>query len=144
MKELHSWEISTQELRLIKSALLGIDKRSPYREQAEEIAASIPVEPLSLEEFEGEPRKKGELQEEIIEAITSLKSATAKQISEATGIDPNAVNSTLTRLLRKEILYKKMVLNPEYGKGRGKKAEYVAAYSIPEQNGIVKSEVYKS
>jgi hypothetical protein len=134
MKELHSWEISTQELRLIKSALLGIDKRSPYWEQAVAIAASIPVEPLSLNKLETLQREKGELQACVIKAVTSLNVATAKQISEATGIGLSAINSTVTRLFRKKILDKQMIANPEYGKGRGKKAEYVAAYSIHEPN----------
>jgi hypothetical protein len=137
MKELHCWEISTQELRLIKSALLGIDKRSPYWQQAEAIAASIPVEPLPLNEPETEQRRKGELQNAVIEAVTSLEIATAKQISEAIDIDINTINSTVTRLYRKKMLDKKMVPNPEYGKGRGKKAEYVAAYSIYNTNGKI-------
>jgi Tat protein secretion system quality control protein TatD with DNase activity len=132
MKELHCWEISTQELRLIKSALLGIDKRSLYWEQAQAMAEAIPVEPLSIESNSDveERRKRGAVQEEVIKAVATLNVATAKEISEATGINPNAVNSTLTRLLRKKMLDKKMVPNSEYGKGRGKKAEYVAAYSI--------------
>ena len=132
MKELHSWEISTQELRLIKSALLGIDRGSPNWEQAQAMAAGIPVESLFLNKFETLHREKGELQACVIQAVTSLKVATAKQISEATAIELNAINSTLTRLFRKNILDKQMVANPEYGKGRGKKAEYVAAYSIHE------------
>ncbi len=130
MKELHCWEISTQELQLIKSALLGIDRRSPYWEQAQAMAAGIPVEPLSLNKFETLQREKGELQDEVIKAVTLLKVATAKQISVATAIELSAINSTVTRLFRKKILDKQMVPNPEYGKGRGKKAEYVAAYSI--------------
>jgi hypothetical protein len=135
MKELHCWEISTQELQLIKSALLGIDRRSPYWEQAQAMAAVIPVEPLSLNKFETLQREKGELQACVIQAVTSLKVATAKQISVATGIELSAVNSTVTRLFRKKLFDKQMIANPEYGKGRGKKAEYVAAYSIHEPNG---------
>ena len=130
MKELHCWEISTQELQLIKSALLGIDRRSPYWEQAQAMAEAIPVEPLSLNKLETLQREKGELQACVIKAVTSLKVATAKQISEATAIELSAINSTVTRLFRKKILDKQMVPNSEYGKGRGKKAEYVAAYSI--------------
>ena len=130
MEELRCWEISTQELQLIKSALLGIDRRSPYWEQAQAMAAGIPVDPLSLIKFETLQREKGELQACVIQAVTSLKVATAKQISVATGIELNAINSTVTRLFRKKILEKQMVPNPDYGKGRGKKAEYVAAYSI--------------
>jgi hypothetical protein len=134
MKELHCWEISTQELQLIKSALLGIDRRSPYWEQAQAMAAGIPVEPLSLNKFETLQREKGELQACVIKAVTSLKVATAKQISVATGIELSAVNSTVTRLFRKKLFDKQMIANLEYGKGRGKKAEYVAAYSIHEPN----------
>ena len=111
---------------------MGIDRGSPNWEQAQAMAAGIPVEPLFLNKCETLQREKGELQACVIQAVTSLKVATAKQISEATAIELNAINSTLTRLFRKNILDKQMVANPEYGKGRGKKAEYVAAYSIHE------------
>jgi hypothetical protein len=59
------------ELKLIKAALLNIEKRSPYRDKAQAIAASIPMESLPLEELEAEPHQKGELQDEAMKAASS-------------------------------------------------------------------------
>ena len=138
MQEFYGWQLSNQEQRLVKAALLNIDKRSPHWKQAQAMAACISLEPLPLNEIEVDRRKKGELQEAVIEAVTLLKVATTKQISESINIDVNSINSTVTRLYRKKVIDKQMIPNPEYGTGRGKKAEFVAAYSIYQPGSKIK------
>lgn len=130
MKETHFLEFSLQELQLIKAALLNIDKRSPYYQQAQAMADVITLEALPLDKLEPARRQTGELQEPIIEAVTSLNIATAKQISELTKIDVNAVNSIVNKLYKRKVLDKQMIPNPNYGKGRGNKDKFIAGYSI--------------
>lgn len=130
MKETHFLEFSLQELQLIKSALLNIDERSPYYKQAQAMANVITMEALPLDKLEPPRRQIGELQEQIIEAVTLLGIATTRQISEATEIDVNAVNSIVNKLYKRNIFIKQMIPNPNYGQGSGNKAKSVAGYSI--------------
>lgn len=130
MKETHFLEFSLQELQLIKAALLNIDEKSPYYEQAQAMADVITLEALPLDKLAPSRRQAGTLQDKIIEAVTALGLATAKQISEATEIDVNAVNSLVSKLYKKKILDKQMIPNPNFGQGRGNRYKSVAAYSI--------------
>ena len=137
MKETHFLEFSLQELQLIKSALLNIDERSPYYKQAKAMADVITMEALPLDKLEPPRRQTGELQDRIIEAVTLLGIATTRQISEATKIDVNAVNSLVSKLYKKKIFDKQMIPNPNYGRGRGNKAKFVAGYSIYKPNSTI-------
>lgn len=118
MKELYTWQISSEELVIIKLALQGkLSKRSQYWAKAQEMAEQIQVELVP------EPSKTG-LTEEILQAFQKLESATTKDIAEHLEVDSSSV-AAITSKLYKQGKLKRDRLPDSPRTGRGMRSQYI-------------------
>ncbi|MDL5055401.1 MarR family transcriptional regulator [Oscillatoria laete-virens NRMC-F 0139] len=118
MKELYTWQISSEELAIIKLALQGkLSKRSQYWAKAQAMAKQIQVELVP------EPSKTG-LTEDILQAFEKLGSATTKEIAEHLEVDSSSV-AAITSKLYKQGKLKRDSLPDSPRTGRGMRSQYL-------------------
>lgn len=123
MKQIYSWDFDLEELAIIKSGLMQFDKRSPYYEKAQAIAAALPVQPI----HHGNDRQEG-LTNDIVQSLLVLKSATAPEIEEYLGLPkPNSVSAICSKLAKQGLLVREEV-PPSESNSRGLTPKY--RYSI--------------
>jgi predicted ArsR family transcriptional regulator len=121
-------------------ALKDLDKISLEKDHKEAIKVEILqcLKQLKIIQFKQQAyRPQGELQDEILEALDRAGQATSAKLAELTGHEPNPINSTMTRLKRQGLVrVVKMIPNPDYGQGSGRRAETVALYERVEKPSI--------
>jgi uncharacterized protein YutE (UPF0331/DUF86 family) len=122
MRELTSWEFASEELQIIKSALMKFDKRSPYYNQAQSLALQLPVEPIHYS-YNG--RQEG-LTEDIFQILIELGSATAPEIEKRLGLaKPNSVSAICAKLAKQGLLDREEIASiRETGSGLAAKYRY--------------------
>jgi predicted transcriptional regulator len=121
MKEIYVWQISPEELRVIKLALQGkITKRSPLWNQAQAIAKEIKLDVSQ----DCERTYAYGLTEDIIYALEQLGKATVTEIAEYLGTESNSISSITSKLYKSGEI-QRIVLSEEPRKGRGVQARYV-------------------
>ncbi|MBD1836639.1 hypothetical protein [Coleofasciculus sp. FACHB-501] len=119
MKEIYAWQISPEELQIIKLALQGkITKRSPLWDKAQTIAEQIKVDVSS-------PQADANygLTEDIKRALKKLGKATVAEIAEHLEVDTNSISSITSKLYKaKEVKRQNLPEMPR--KGRGVQTRY--------------------
>lgn len=100
MKEIYNWQVSQEELQIIKLALQGkISKRSHLWDKAQAIAEDIKVDVTSFR-----PDANHGLTENIKYTLRTLGKVTVAEIAEYLGVEVNSVSSITSRLYKnKEI-----------------------------------------
>ena len=124
----HYLTFTEEELQIIKLGLLGkLSPRSPRWQQAQELAAQIPVE------IEKTPANRG-LTQEIYETLERLGTATSQEIVEYLGLDyPNSVSVLCSKLYRKGKLEREETeIDPRDRKSRGVKPMHY--YRLPKKS----------
>ena len=120
MKEIYAWQISPEELQIIKLALQGkITKRSPLWDKAQAIAEQIEVDVSFLQADANYG-----LTKDIKRTLEELGQATVPQIAKHLGVEVNSISSLTSKLYKaKKVKRKTLPKTPR--KGRGVQARYV-------------------
>lgn len=125
MREIHSIEFEEEELQIVKSALLKFDKRSPFYEKAQKLAANLHATPIH---HSYNNRQEG-LTDDVLQALATLEEASAPEIEEYLKLSkPNSVSALCSRLHRQGLLTRRTV--EQTGNSRGVSAKH--RYSIKE------------
>ena len=122
MKEIYTWQISPEELQIIKLALQGkITKRSPLWDKAQTIAAQIQIK-VDVSFVQADANYG--LTKDIKRTLGELGEATVPQIAKHLGVEVNSISSLTSKLYKaKKVKRKTLPKTPR--KGRGVQARYV-------------------